>query len=510
MKKSLASGLCDTQILKEMTAVSRIPLTIVLIISFVSIFHTHAYCQETSLSIKKPAFAGTFYPSDRVTLNKMIDGFLQEVDTKGKRMSVPVYGIIAPHAGYQYSGNVASYAYAQLKGKAYSTVILMGPSHRSHFNGVALLNAGMWETPLGRIAFDHDIAKVISEQCPFIRVNPSPFAQEHSLEVQLPFLQKTLTSFKIVPLLFGSVRMNDYTILSDVLSSLLQQRSDILIVASSDMSHFHPYNKAKEIDATTLRYIERLNTETLIDNLQKGTCELCGAQAVITLMMVTKKLYGKAHVLRYANSGDVTYDKNRVVGYSAIIFYKDTNGNILTKHEQDQLIAIARTTLNEYVTKKRLPHMEIKNNKLIEKKAVFVTLTKKGQLRGCVGYIVASQPLYRAVMEMTVAASSKDRRFPPVTEEELRDIHIEISILSPLIRIYDPTMVEIGKHGLFIVKGNKSGLLLPQVATSYLWNTEEFLRQTCIKAGLLPNAWKEKETEIYIFSTHTFAEQPNK
>jgi AmmeMemoRadiSam system protein A len=167
---------------------------------------------------------------------------------------------------------------------------------------------------------------------------------------------------------------------------------------------------------------------------------------------------------------------------------------------------IARKTLDEYISKSSVPQFDIKEGKLLEKRGVFVTLTKNHDLRGCIGYIVPVAPLYKAVIEMTVSASTRDPRFPPVSKGELKDINIEISALTPLKLISDPNNIEVGKHGLYITKGNYSGLLLPQVATEYKWNREEFLRQTCTKAGLPQNAWEDKRTKIYTFTAQIFSE----
>jgi len=223
-------------------------------------------------------------------------------------------------------------------------------------------------------------------------------------------------------------------------------------------------------------------------------------------MLTAKKLNGAAKVLNYANSGDVISDRNRVVGYGAVAFSYSQDDNALNKYEQDILLKIARKTLNDYIRKKQIPQFEIKERRLLEKRGAFVTLTKRDMLRGCIGYIVPMLPLHKAVSDMTVAASTKDPRFQPVSEEELKDIHIEVSVLSPLKLINNLNEIEIGRHGLYISRGVHSGLLLPQVATSHKWKREEFLQQTCMKAGLSPNTYKDKETQIHIFSAQIFSE----
>jgi len=468
---------------------------------------TAGFAEDVLVKVRKPAFAGSFYPGEGPALARTIDGYMKEAGSKKDRASAPVFGIIAPHAGYQYSGRVAAYAYNQVKGKPYTTVILMGPTHRVPLSGAAIYPAGLWETPLGRVQVDHDIAKKLAGRCTFMKNYPLAFEREHSLEVQVPFLQQALKDFKIVPIVMGMMEGPDYRALADALCELLKQHAGkILIVASSDMSHFHNYREASRMDRLALKLIGDLDTEALAAGLAKNDYELCGSQAVLTLMMVAKKAGGEAKVLHYANSGDVIEDKNRVVGYGAVAFSLRETGAGLNKREQKALLACARKTLEEAVALGRTAPAEAKEKALLEKRGVFVTLTKNGRLRGCIGYITPVMPLYRAVSDMTVSAASRDPRFPPVAKEELKDIHIEISVLSPLKNVDDPHEIEIGKHGLFIVPGNNQGLLLPQVAAEYMWSREEFLKQTCLKAGLPSNAWQDRGTKIYSFSAQIFSE----
>jgi MEMO1 family protein len=471
------------------------------------LFPTLAMADEGSQKVRKPVYAGSFYPADKGMLEKKIDSFLKEAESKCEKINAPLMGIMVPHAGYEYSGQVAAYAYSQLKGRSYKTVIIIGSSHRMPFRGISISPSGTWATPLGKVEIDQKAAQTLMEQCKAIKIFSPAFEQEHSLEVQLPFLQKTLKSFRIVPILIGSIDTDDYRTLSDALMKIQRQnQNETLIVVSSDMSHYHTYNKANQMDEPALKEIEALNTDRLLDGLNNGGYELCGAQGVIALLMASKTLNAEAKTLHYANSGDVTGDKDRVVGYGTVAFYYPVVSHALNKKEQKILLMIARKTMDEYITKGNIPEFQIKEGKLLEKRGAFVTLTKKGELRGCIGYIMAVEQLYKAVSGMAIAASSRDPRFQRVSSNELRDVHIEISVLSPLKLINSPDEVETGKHGLYISKGNYSGLLLPQVAVEQGWNREEFLKQTCRKAGLPTNAWKEKGTNIHTFTAQIFSE----
>jgi AmmeMemoRadiSam system protein A len=177
---------------------------------------------------------------------------------------------------------------------------------------------------------------------------------------------------------------------------------------------------------------------------------------------------------------------------------------MLTELEKKSLIDIAKTTIAGRLTGKDISEPHVESEVLKQKSGAFVTLKKHGRLRGCIGYIEARKPLYKTVAEMAMAAAFNDPRFPPLKPEELTHITLEISALSPLKEIKDIKEIEVGIHGLYITKGYNSGLLLPQVATEYKWDSLTFLKETCYKAGLHPDAWKDKDTRIYIFSADVF------
>lgn len=463
---------------------------------------------DADLKARKPVFAGLFYPADKRTLGGIIEGYLKEAVQKNKKISGHIFGIIVPHAGYEYSGKVAAYAYSQIMDKTYKTVIVIGSSHRVFFRGIAIYPEGSWETPLGNVRVDHETAQSIMKECRIVKTFPAAFEQEHSLEVQIPFLQKTLTGFKIVPIVTGAMDNDDYRQFVHTLTNLKKRQSEnILIVASSDMSHFHPYDAANKMDNVTLKDIAELNIDGLLHCLQKGECELCGEQGVLSLMMLAKQMDGKPTVLNYANSGDVTKNMSRVVGYGSIAFSRSQPDRSLSRKEQEMLLVIARKNLEEYVTNGNVHKADVKEPILLEKRGAFVTLTKNSSLRGCIGYIQPATPLHKTISDMARAASTRDPRFPPVSRKELKDIRIEISVLSPLRLVSDTNEIEIGKHGLYMIRGNNAGLLLPQVATENKWNREEFLRQTCVKAGLPAQAWKDKATQIYTFTAQIFSEE---
>jgi len=478
-----------------------------LILSGIAISVNSGFC--ASSKIKEPNVSGYFYPANKEKLATMLDGFLSKAQTDNYPH---VYGLLSPHAGYIYSGSVAAEAYKTVYGKPYKTVIILSPTHHFRLEQGAVYGSGAFRTPLGDIPVDDQFVKLLLSKSSRIKNNPKVFEKEHALEVQLPFLQKTIKpGFSIVPIIIPG---HSYELCEDLALTLVEiiaQRTDVLIVASSDLSHYHPQNEAKRIDKYSLDLIKDNDAKNFFQACQKNQAQLCGAAPVTTLMLVMKKIgVRNVKILRYATSADMTNsDENRVVGYVSAIFVKDNKQRseiMIQKAQKIELLNIARTSMTEHITNKK--HLAIKSDDplLLEHRGAFVTINKKGQLRGCIGRIVADKPLIEVVNEMAIQASTADPRFPAITKEELRDVDLEISVMSPIKKITSVEEIEVGKHGLIIRRGFNSGLLLPQVATDYNWTREEFLEHTCLKAGLRPNDW-QKDVEMFIFSAEVFSEK---
>ncbi|MDY6857349.1 MAG: AmmeMemoRadiSam system protein B [Thermodesulfobacteriota bacterium] len=467
-------------------------------------------------NIREPAVAGAFYPSDPALLRVQIKDFLSNV--KKERFDGRIVALISPHAGYMYSGQVAAFGYKLLEGSDFSRVIVIAPSHRAYFKGASVYNKRGYRTPLGVVPIDEDLSNEIIAKDSMIGYHPQAHISEHSLEVQVPFLQVVLKEFKLVPIVMGSQDFNTSNLLSEALVKTIKDEK-VLIIASTDLSHFHHYDKAVHLDNIVLKHIEAFDPEGLSQALDKGRCEACGGGPVITAMLIARKLgANKTRVLRYANSGDMTGDKSRVVGYASALLYKNIdklkdlreNKRVgvdlgLNKEEKNTLLEIARTTIESKARDQDLPEFDISSDVLKEERGAFVSLHKHSRLRGCIGNIRGRRPLHITIQEMASAAAFNDPRFEPVTKDELNDLHIEISVLTPLLKVDDLKEIEVGKHGIYIEKGYHSGLLLPQVATEYGWDRITFLEQTCNKAGLTKDAWKDKDTRIYIFSADIFS-----
>ncbi len=451
---------------------------------FITIFCAGiAGCTE---KVKEPSVAGAFYPSDGNELTDMLDGFLASAE--GNPVNGRLIALIAPHAGYQFSGHVAAYAYSRLRGRDIDTVILIGPSHHASFNGASVYAKGGMRTPLGDIKINEKIAKSLLDEKSHVVFNPDAFDKEHSLEVQMPFLQRTLKDFTIVPILIGAPTRESFAQLTDKLTEVLRKNKRAIIIASTDLSHFHDYGFAKNMDGKTVDAVLRMSLEDVEKYLMTGEGELCGGYPVLFTMAIARQLGATNGVLyRYANSGDVTGDRNRVVGYAAIGLYEAP----LTKSQRARLLSLAKDAVMSYVKYNKPPAVNVKDARLLANGAAFVTINRNGRLRGCIGNIQPIMPLYQSVIRNAVGACSRDQRFKPMTSEELKDMDVEVTVLSPLEPMGDIEDVKIGKHGLYLVNGNNAGILLPQVAGEYGWDAKTFLKQVSIKAGLSEDAWKD-------------------
>jgi len=461
----------------------------------------------TSESVRQPAVAGAFYPGTAAELRKVVSDMLaavEPVDLNGRLVA-----LISPHAGYIYSGEIAAHAYKLVEGRKFDAVIVIGPSHHVAFRGASIFDGAAYATPLGPAEINTDLARRLRDDYDFITTYPAAHTREHSVEVQIPFLQVAMPDLSIVPIVMGEQSLAACERLAKAISESVEGLH-VLIVASSDLSHFHAYEEAVRLDDFVIQRVRDFDPEGLARDLAAGKCEACGGGPMITAMLAARMLGADSTaVLEYANSGDTSGDKSRVVGYLAAAVYdkEDVGVNLgLGEEEKVELVRIARASMEAAVRGKKVPGFEAATPLLAEKRGAFVTLTKDGRLRGCIGHIRAVAPLYKTVSDMAVAAALEDPRFEPVRPDELDQIEIEISVLTPFEKIADPSEIVVGVHGLYIEKGTHHGLLLPQVATEYGWDRLQFLDQVCRKAGLPEGAWKEGAT-IYVFSAQIFNER---
>jgi AmmeMemoRadiSam system protein B/AmmeMemoRadiSam system protein A len=466
-------------------------------------------------NVRQPVVAGSFYTANAEVLSQEIDHYLKNVPSEDA-FEKPL-GLIAPHAGYMYSGQVAAYAYKKVEGGTFDGVVVLAPSHRAYFSGASVDDKEGFRTPLGVVPVNRDMAQQIGSRSPLITHYEPAHTQEHSLEVQVPFLQKALKEFTLIPIVMGDQDLTTAEKIAQAVADVIKGHN-VLVVASSDLSHFHPYDEAKELDQKVIDYINQYDPQGLASDLRLHKTEACGGGPIITALLIGQHLGAdRATVIHYANSGDVTGDHSGVVGYAAGIIYKsdgrkaDKKGGRkagidlgLKEDEKKHLHHMVKETIKSRLAGKSPPDFKVDSQTLKELRGAFVSLHKEGILRGCIGHIKADRPLDEIIKKMSVAAAFEDPRFPPLTREEFDKVDIEISVLTPFKRISDIDEIEVGKHGLYMVKGFYLGILLPQVATEYGWDRVSFLEHTCTKAGLPKNAWKENDTEIYIFSADVF------
>jgi len=444
------------------------------------------------------AAAAGFYPSGRSELSKAIDGYLKPY--KIIRGEGKLIALIVPHAGYEYSGPVAGYAFKQLENKSFDTVIVIGPSHLSDFDGIAVMSGESYSTPLGTVSIDTAIAFRLTSASPKIVYLNSVFKKEHSVDNEVPFLQKTLRGFKLVPIVMGRQTLDNCQVLADAVSSAIKGRN-VLIVASTDLSHYHSEEAAAQKDSTAMDAIGSGDIAELAAKIASGECEMCGYGPVITAMAVADGLGANSYeILKYGNSGV----GSSVVGYLSAAIYN--RPQILDDTDKQTLLQLARNTLGTYVKTGQRPEIQLYEKNLQIKSGVFVTLKKDDALRGCMGYIRPVRPLYLAVQDMTIAAASQDPRFTAVTTEELSSLKIEISVLLPYKKISTGEVVA-GRDGLIIVNGDKMGVLLPQAAIENKWNDQQLLEGVCEKASLSPEALADPNTTLYSFTAEVFSEE---
>jgi AmmeMemoRadiSam system protein B/AmmeMemoRadiSam system protein A len=458
-------------------------------------------------SARAPAVAGTYYPSDPSKLAGVVRGLLDaaEVPAFAEEPVGRIRAGIVPHAALQFSGPIAARFYRHLEGRSYEAIIILAPSHRRIYGGATIWPGEGLTTPLGTVPIHRDLADRIVAVDDSVRYSVAGYGQEHSLEVQLPFLQTVQPDVPVVPIMVGSQSLGLSYQLARTLTAVTSNRN-VLLLATSDLSHFHSAEEARWLDAELLDLVRANDPFLLAYQVFTGRLEACGVSGMATVMETGRRLgAGSPRIMAYSHSGEATGDTERVVGYASSAIMMDRGDQEdLTAHDRSLLLQVARQSLEASVRQEPLPAFPALTPILTRKQAAFVTIRKDDVLRGCVGGIFANKQLAIQVRESAVGAALRDERFPPVLPHELPALEYEISLLSPLHPLEDPEEIVIGRDGLFLVSGSRTGVLLPQVAEDAGWDRSEFLQQICIKAGLLPNAWQEPTTLVFVFSSTHF------
>ena len=469
-------------------------------------------------SVRQPAVAGQFYPAQPDELRHMLDEYLAQATVP--QLPGNLVALIAPHAGYIYSGKVAAHSYALLKGRKFERVVVIAPSHFEAFPFVSVYDGDAYATPLGNVAVDREFAGKLAKLNPLIQLSsrghtPTQEQGEHALEVQLPFLQRVLGDFKLVPIVMGDQNYETERALGVALAKMLKGTgTSTLIVASSDLSHYHTYDEATKLDQKVLKAIAEWDYLSLSQNFESRIWEACGGGPIVATMMAAERLgANQAKILKYANTGDVTGDHSRVVGYSAVALFQAQSHAAgvepfsLGSKEKEALIQLAKKSVETAVREKKLyepPASEFAAFQ--QERGAFVTLKEKGELRGCIGLTTAEKPLYLAVRDAATFAALRDPRFPPVSAGELPELEYEISVLTPFRRVLDVKEIRIGRDGLLMIQGRNEGIFLPQVPTEEGWDRKTYLEELGRKAGLTRQAWQDETTDIFAFSAIVFNE----
>ena len=458
-------------------------------------------------TVVRPATqANRFYTGDAQELAQEVDSFLKRHSGQPKFDNLAA--VIVPHAGYYYSGNVAATAYQSIPAKPYKRIFLLGPSHHEWLDGASVnTEADYYATPLGNVKVDRETALKLTEDSVFF-YRPEAHDREHCLEVQLPFLQRRLGEVPpIVPIIISTNDFQKLRQMADVLKPYFNDENFFII--SSDFSHYPTYDDAYEVDARSGKAIESGNVEAFIAAIEKNArsgklnlaTSACGQFAIITLMLMLDQNYEVKHLL-YQNSGDISGERDRVVGYHAFAFLRsDSTDFVLTSEDKRILKDIALQSIRDSLDGKKpsAPSSIFPiTSSLRSKCGAFVSLHKHGRLRGCIGHFGEDVPLHEIVAAMARAAAFEDPRFSPVTRDELDDLDIEISVLTPMRRIQSLDEFELHRHGIYIRKGYRSGTYLPQVADEVNWTKEEFVSHCSQdKAGLGWDGWRDAELYVY-------------
>jgi hypothetical protein len=449
-------------------------------------------------NVRSAQVAGQFYPAQAGNLQIMVDSFLDSAEDKKLG---EIKALVVPHAGYIYSGVVAGEGFRQLESQKgeIKKVFIIASNHvnGAWFNGIAVPNYTHFETPLGKVKVSN-LTKQLDAP-PFVLNDISH--SSHVVEVELPFLQRELGGgFEIIPLMTGGMDQASVNDAAKAITALLDDSS--LVVISSDLSHYHPYDEAVGLDTSCIAQVENQSFMGVVE------CEACGRDAILILLRISELRGWKAKIIGYKNSGDTAGDKSGVVGYSAIAFYaghEQFKAEVVDSDEQKFLLGLARSTVEMYVRDRKTP--EIDESELTptmkEVRGCFVTLNEHGFLRGCIGHIIPQKQLYECVIENAVSAATADPRFPPVSEAELKDIDIEISVLTLPQELGYSSVDDLfaklrpGIDGVVMRSGFRSSTFLPQVWEMFGNDRTAFLEALCEKQGSASDCWKNAGYSVY-------------
>ncbi len=478
---------------------------------------------NTGKKVLQSKLAGTWYSADAKKLRAELDGYLANV--KQDRLE-NVMAVLLPHAGYRFSGQVAAYGVEPLKDRSFKRVVVLGPSHQVAMSSVVSIpDVTHLKTPLGSQELDREFISKLWKH-PEFQSRMQVHADEHSVQIEIPLLQRVLGDFKLVPIVVGQLDARSTQNIADVLLQHID--SDTLIVVSSDFTHYGqnfgyvPFKdniqeNLRTLDLGAFKTIEQKDLPGFMDYVDSTGATICG-RGPIGILLAMLPDNAQVHLLNYDTSGNLTGNWSHCVSYISAAFTGSwqkealdsaTAEELLSDTDKANLLKLARGTIESYMDHSKNPKpsdigVEITPG-MKTVMGTFVTLHQNGQLRGCIGEIFPSRNLYKAVMDRAVDSAVNDPRFHPVKKDEVAGLHIEISALSPPHPVDSWRDIVIGKHGMTLSKNGRSAVFLPQVAPEQGWEIEETLTHLATKAGLAPNDWREG-CQFEVFEAIVFSE----
>ena len=433
--------------------------------------------------IRKPVVAGQFYPASPQELRSVIEGMVDDGVEKEE-----VIGLVSPHAGYIFSGPVAGAAISRIKLK--DTLVIMGPNHTGYGQSLSIMTEGVWETPLGEVKIDSEMGKRILATSGHLHEDPVAHQYEHSIEVQLPFLQYFRSDIKIVPIVLAHANGEIYKEIGRGIAQAIKELGrEAVIIASSDMTHYEPQESAQSKDEQAIAAILALDEDELLKRVKELAISMCGYAPTVSLISAAKELgAGKAELVRYQTSGDTTGDYSNVVGYAGVII-KDLSS----------LVKLARETVETYVRQGETPKPAELTPEMKGRAGVFVSIHKFGGLRGCIGtFEPAQKNVAEETMANAISSATRDPRFPPVAPDELKDLDFSVDVLTSPEPVAGPDQLDAKKYGVIVESGFRRGLLLPDLGgVDSVEQQIDICRQ---KAGIMP----DESVKLYRFEVKRY------
>ncbi len=397
---------------------------------------------------RKPVVAGQFYPGSPSQLRAMIE---QLVGEKGAKEDV--IGLVSPHAGYVYSGPVAGAVISRIKFK--DTFIIMGPNHTGRGKPLSIMTQGTWETPLGEVEIDSELGKQILATSSYLQEDSMAHQYEHSIEVQLPFLQYFKPDIRIVPIVLAYSSGDIYKeIGKDIARAVKDLNKEVVIIASSDMTHYEPQSSAQRKDTQAIEAILDLNEDELLKRVDELNISMCGYAPTTSLISAAKELGATgAELVKYQTSGDTSGDYSSVVGYAGIIITR-----------MSPLVRLAKETVETYVKEGKTPQPEELSPEMKPRAGVFVSIHKLGELRGCIGTFEPNEDnVAEEIITNAVSSATRDPRFPPIAPNELKDLDYSVDVLTTPEPIDSQDQLDPKKYGVIVECEGRRGLLLPDL-----------------------------------------------